>query len=192
MASEAAPRRAVRNIAEIVALEQEEIRRRPPSSQPADAVARFAGTPLFVLLRALAIGGYVVVNAGMGPGVTAFDPFPYGLLGGFFSLEGVLVAAFVLMKQNSADARAGGGPAGHDDRQGRGSLCRPGCDAVLPHLRQRGRHASHRGAVARDAGRPGLHQPRGFRHGLRASPPPSRPSTPGSMTSCRTFSPTTC
>jgi len=106
MAGEAASRRAVRNIEEIVALEEEEMRRRPPSSELADAVARFAGTPHFVLLHALGIAGYALVNSGLVPGVPAFDPFPYGLLGGFFSLEGVLLAAFVLMKQNRADARA--------------------------------------------------------------------------------------
>jgi uncharacterized membrane protein len=106
MAGEAAPRRAVRNIEEVVALEEEEQRRRPPSSQLADAVARFAGTPWFVALHALGIALYAVVNAGLVPGIPVFDPFPYGLLGGFFSLEGVLLAAFVLMKQRRADARA--------------------------------------------------------------------------------------
>jgi uncharacterized membrane protein len=106
MAGETAPRQAVRNIEEIVALEQEELRRRPPSSHLADAVARLAGTPAFVALHALGIAAYVAVNAGLVPGIPVFDPFPYGLLGGFFSLEGVLLAAFVLMKQNRADLRA--------------------------------------------------------------------------------------
>ena len=106
MAGKAAPRRAVRNIEEIVALEQEELRRRPPSSHLADAVARLAGTPGFVAFHALGIAAYVAANAGLIPGVPVFDPFPYGLLGGFFSKEGVLLAAFVLMKQNRADLRA--------------------------------------------------------------------------------------
>lgn len=98
-------RRVARNIEEVAQLEQEDQRRRPPSSRLADAVARIAGTPHFVAAHALGIAAYVAVNAGILPGVPAFDPFPYGLLGGFFSLEGVLLAAFVLMKQNRADAR---------------------------------------------------------------------------------------
>ena len=36
----------------------------------------------------------------------AFDPYPFGLLGMLFSLEGVLLASFVLMKQNRMSALA--------------------------------------------------------------------------------------
>jgi uncharacterized membrane protein len=97
-------RHVARNIDEVIRLEEEERRRRPPSSRIADAVARLAGTPWFIAAHAVAIAAYVAANAGMVPGVAPFDPFPYGLLGGFFSLEGVLLAAFVLMKQNRADA----------------------------------------------------------------------------------------
>jgi uncharacterized membrane protein len=102
MAGDKAPRRVARNIEEIVTLEQEERRRRPPSSRAADLVARVVGTPWFIAVHAIGIVAYVAVNATP----AAFDPLPYGLLGGFFSLEGVLLAAFVLMKQNRADARA--------------------------------------------------------------------------------------
>jgi uncharacterized membrane protein len=105
MAGERAPSRVARNIEDVVRLEQEEERRRPPSSRIADVVARGAGTPWFIALHAIGIAAYAAVNAGAMPGVPVFDPFPYGLLGGFFSLEGVLLAAFVLMKQNRADAR---------------------------------------------------------------------------------------
>jgi hypothetical protein len=55
MAGSGAPRRALGNIEEIVRREQEELRHRPPSSRLADAVARFAGTPHFVVLHAFAI-----------------------------------------------------------------------------------------------------------------------------------------
>jgi uncharacterized membrane protein len=106
MAQPRTPQQALRNIEEIVRMEEAELRRRPPSSQLADAVARFAGTPRFIILHALGIAAYVAVNLGVVPGLPAFDPFPFGLLGGFFSLEGVLLAAFVLMKQNRADAHA--------------------------------------------------------------------------------------
>ena len=38
--------------------------------------------------------------------VPAFDPHPFGLLGLIFSLEGLLLAAFVLMKQLRMSAEA--------------------------------------------------------------------------------------
>jgi uncharacterized membrane protein len=42
----------------------------------------------------------VLVNADVVPGLSRFDPFPYPLLSSITSLEAVLLAAFVLMKQN--------------------------------------------------------------------------------------------
>jgi uncharacterized membrane protein len=101
-----APRAVARNIEEVVRLEREAIRRRPPSSRVADHVAGFAGTLGFVLLHAALIAAWAGVNAGLVPAVPAFDPYPFGLLGMLFSLEGVLLAAFVLMKQNRMSALA--------------------------------------------------------------------------------------
>lgn len=101
-----APRAAVRNIAEVVRLEEEAARRRPPSSRIADAAAGFAGTLGFVAAHATWIALWAAANTGLLPGVPIFDPYPFGLLGGLFSLEGVLLAAFVLMKQNRMSARA--------------------------------------------------------------------------------------
>lgn len=97
--------RAARNIEEIVRHEEEEARRRPPSSRIADAVAGIAGTLGFVLAHAALIAAWVGVNTGLVAGIEPFDPPPFGLLGGLFSLEGVLLAAFVLMKQNRMSAR---------------------------------------------------------------------------------------
>jgi uncharacterized membrane protein len=41
----------------------------------------------------------VVINAGKVPGINPFDPLPYPLFSAISSLEAVLLAAFVLMKQ---------------------------------------------------------------------------------------------
>jgi uncharacterized membrane protein len=106
MESGGAPRRAVRNIETVVRLEEEAARHRPPSSRIADVVAGFAGTIGFVLLHTAVIALWAAVNAGLVPGLPVFDPYPFGLLGGAFSLEGVLLAALVLMKQNRMSARA--------------------------------------------------------------------------------------
>jgi uncharacterized membrane protein len=104
MPSRATPQ-AARNIEEIIRREEEDARRRPPSSRLADFVAGFAGSLTFVLLHFAFIAAWAVVNLGLVPGVEPFDPWPFGLLGGMFSLEGVLLAAFVLMKQNRMSVR---------------------------------------------------------------------------------------
>ena len=106
MAGSQAPPRALINIEEIVRREQAEMRRRPRASRLADAVARVAGTPHFVAAHLFAVAAWAVVNLGLIPDIPPFDSFPFGLLGALFSLEGLLIAAFVLMKQLHADARA--------------------------------------------------------------------------------------
>jgi uncharacterized membrane protein len=104
MPSRATPQ-AAQNIEEIVRREEEDARRRPPSSRLADVVAGFAGTLTFVLLHFAFIAIWALPNLGVVPGVEPFDPWPFGLLGMMFSLEGVLLAAFVLMKQNRMSVR---------------------------------------------------------------------------------------
>jgi uncharacterized membrane protein len=42
----------------------------------------------------------------MVPGIEPWDPYPYSLLSGFFSLEGVLLTAFVLIRQNRMNRKA--------------------------------------------------------------------------------------
>lgn len=100
------PRAAARNVEEIARLERETARERSLADRVADVVARSAGTLGFVLAHAALIAAWIAVNTGAIPAVPAFDPFPFGLLGGMFSLEGVLLAAFVLIKQNRMSARA--------------------------------------------------------------------------------------
>jgi uncharacterized membrane protein len=101
-----ASRTVARNIEEVVRMEEEAVRRRPPSSRVADLVAGFAGKLRFVLLHATLVAAWAAVNAGLVPGVPAFDPYPFGLLGMLFSLKGVLLASFVLMKQTRMSAQA--------------------------------------------------------------------------------------
>jgi uncharacterized membrane protein len=100
------PQPVVRNIAEVVRLEHEAAAHRPPSHRVAEAVAGFAGTPGFVALHLAVVTLWALANIGMLPGVPVFDPFPFSLLGSCFSLEGVLLAAVVLIRQNRMSARA--------------------------------------------------------------------------------------
>lgn len=100
------PRAVAHNIEAVVRLEQEAASRRPPSSRVADLVARLAGRLRFVLLHTALVVAWVLDNTGHLPGLPVFDPYPFGLLGLIFSLEGLLLAAFVLMKQMRMSAEA--------------------------------------------------------------------------------------
>jgi len=103
---EAASRVAARNIEDVIRLEQEAARARTLADRIADLIAGFAGTVFFVLLHLLWFAAWATINAGWIPGIPAFDPYPYQLLTMMVSLEGVLLATFVLIKQNRMGARA--------------------------------------------------------------------------------------
>jgi uncharacterized membrane protein len=59
----------------------------------------------FVLCHVLLFTGWAAWNALAPPGLR-FDPYPYGLLTFIVSLEGVLIATFVLIKQNRMAAQS--------------------------------------------------------------------------------------
>jgi uncharacterized membrane protein len=94
----------------VLEVESAALRPRTQSEAITDAIGGFAGTLPFVVVQIVACAGWVIVNAGQIPGISAFDPFPYPLLSMITSLEAVLLGAFVLMKQNRmstvADRRA--------------------------------------------------------------------------------------
>lgn len=72
----------------------------------ADVITSFSGSMLFVWLHVAVFGAWILYN--MTP--AAFDPFPYGLLTMWVSLEAIFLATFVLISQNRqgeiADKRA--------------------------------------------------------------------------------------
>mgnify|MGYP002779479979 FL=1 len=80
-------------------------RRAPAAARVADRVAEFAGTTTFVLLHVALLAFWLPVNLGFVPFIPPFDPYPFGLLAALFSVEGVLLAVFVLIKQNRMGAR---------------------------------------------------------------------------------------
>jgi uncharacterized membrane protein len=101
-----APRAAARNIEEVVRLEEDASRRRSLADRISDVIAGFAGTVTFVLLHLGWFAVWATINAGLIPGVPAFDPYPFSLLCMIVSMEGVLLSTFVLIKQNRMSARA--------------------------------------------------------------------------------------
>lgn len=68
------------------------------------------GTLSFVVAQLIGVALWVAINADTMPAIHPFDPYPYHFLDLILTVEGVLVAAFVLMKQNRmsklADKRA--------------------------------------------------------------------------------------
>jgi uncharacterized membrane protein len=95
-----APALVAENIDKMVRVESDALRPRSHRDLITDAIGGFAGTVSFVVLQLVAFAGWIVMNAGAVPGIAPFDPFPYPLLSAITSLEAVLLAAFVLMKQN--------------------------------------------------------------------------------------------
>jgi uncharacterized membrane protein len=95
-----APASVAENVEKVIRVENETLRPRSRSEAITDAIGGFVGTISFVVAQLTAFVGWIVVNAGKVPQLAPFDPFPYPLLSSITSLEAVLLAAFVLMKQN--------------------------------------------------------------------------------------------
>jgi CRP/FNR family cyclic AMP-dependent transcriptional regulator len=68
----------------------------------ADWLAWFSGSILFLFLHALWFGVWIALNVGIIhiPGLSGFDPFPFGLLTMIVSLEAIFLSTFVLISQN--------------------------------------------------------------------------------------------
>jgi len=94
-----APKSVIDNIDAIVGAEEALTASRGRGERFGEAVAATAATPAFLVAQVAAVLGWVAVNAGFVPGVPAFDSFPYSLGGALLSLEGMLLASFVLTKQ---------------------------------------------------------------------------------------------
>ncbi|MBC7801980.1 MAG: DUF1003 domain-containing protein [Gemmatimonadaceae bacterium] len=102
--AQAATRTVRENIQAIVAIEDQQARGSTLGQRIGDAIAGFAGTISFVALHLAAFVVWAVVNRELVPGIPAFDPYPFSLLTMIVSMEGVLLTAFVLIKQNRMSA----------------------------------------------------------------------------------------
>jgi uncharacterized membrane protein len=90
---------AADNIRAIIDLERKALATSSRSARVSDAVSRFAGSLRFVLCHLTAFVAWALWNA-LAPEGVRFDPYPYGLLTFIVSMEGVLIATFVLIAQN--------------------------------------------------------------------------------------------
>ena len=90
---------AADNIRTIIDLERQAQAASSWSARVSDAISGFAGSLWFVICHLIAFTAWASWNA-LAPAPLRFDPYPYGLLTFIVSLEGVLIATFVLITQN--------------------------------------------------------------------------------------------
>jgi uncharacterized membrane protein len=95
---------ATDNVRAIVELERSAATEKTWSERVSDRIARFAGSLWFVLLHLAAFVAWSGWNT-LAPVRWQFDPYPYGLLTFIVSMEGVLIATFVLITQNRMSQR---------------------------------------------------------------------------------------
>ena len=99
-----------KNVAAICAMERAALEERTTGERVGDLIARVAGKIGFVWVHILWFGLWIVVNAGLFPGIRPFDPYPYQFLTFVVSLEAIFLSLFIMMSQNratrQADARA--------------------------------------------------------------------------------------
>ena len=87
------------NVRTIADLERRSVRERRWSEAVSDRISAVAGSLSFVAVHVTLFAWWAAWNS-LGPRHLRFDPYPYGLLTLIVSLEGVLIATFVLISQN--------------------------------------------------------------------------------------------
>src|SRR4029077_4431157 len=96
------------NIEAIAKLEAEALHGRTPTERASDAIVKFIGSMMFILMHALLVAAWSLVNLKVIPGVKPFDPFPFGILALLVSSESVFLTIFVLISQNRMARQAEG------------------------------------------------------------------------------------
>jgi uncharacterized membrane protein len=97
---------AQRNIETVVKMEEEFLQQRSTAARIVDVSVDAVGTMPSFLAHIGAFVVWILVNSGVISVVRPWDPFPFILLTMFVSMEGVVLALFVLMKQNRMSRRA--------------------------------------------------------------------------------------
>ena len=90
---------AAANIQAIIELERQAVREASLGDRVSERIGAFVGSMTFVAVQAILLVAWMAWNASA-VRQWQFDPFPYPLLTLAVTLEGVLIATFVLMAQN--------------------------------------------------------------------------------------------
>lgn len=98
------------NIEAIAQLERDVLHRRSWAERLSENTVKFIGSIAFLLLNALLIATWTLINLNWIPGLKPFDRFPFGILALILSAESIILTIFVLISQNrlgrQADKRA--------------------------------------------------------------------------------------
>jgi uncharacterized membrane protein len=86
--------------------EQEFTEKRTRSERIGDAVAGFAGSARFVVLHLILFACWIGWNTVPAFRVWHFDPYPFAMLDTIVALEAILLASFILMRQQRMGRRA--------------------------------------------------------------------------------------
>ena len=92
---------------EIVAKhEQEFLEQRTFAERVGDSLGTFIGSLVFVVVQLCGFTAWILLNTLHRSPVRHFDPFPFPLLASVLSLEAILLASFILMRQGRISRRA--------------------------------------------------------------------------------------
>jgi uncharacterized membrane protein len=94
------------NVEAIAKLEEEALLDRSAAERFSDTITKFIGSMTFVVLHLLLFTVWSAVNLNLIPGISPFDPFPFGILTLIVSAEGVFLAIFILISQNGMSRQA--------------------------------------------------------------------------------------
>jgi uncharacterized membrane protein len=94
------------HIDSIAKQEMDFMEKRTLSERAGDGVAGFAGSLAFVLVHALMVLTWILVNSRGVGAIPRFDPYPFSLLGMIVAIEAVVLSSFILMRQNRMTKRA--------------------------------------------------------------------------------------
>ena len=84
---------------------REEAESRTWVQQAADWIAAFSGSIPFLMIHVVVFAVWLTVNSIRIPGITQFDPYPFGFLTLAVSLEAIFLSVFVLLSQNRQAAK---------------------------------------------------------------------------------------
>jgi uncharacterized membrane protein len=100
------PNQIQEHVDTILKHEQEFLARRTRSERLGDSIASFVGSLNFVAFHVLVFGCWILANTLSISRIPRFDPFSFSLLGTCVSLEAILIASFILMRQARLARRA--------------------------------------------------------------------------------------
>jgi uncharacterized membrane protein len=88
------------NVEAIAKLEHKELHRRSQGEKVSDFFVSLMGSMPFLIFHVVWFAAWFMINLNAVPGITPFDPFPFGILTLIVSSEGVFLAIFILISQN--------------------------------------------------------------------------------------------